>query len=546
MNTFPLRTTSHRLPVYLCLALLTVMSAHAQRRTRAKPAQPKPSPSQPATKPAGPDKSAPQSQQVAAQTGKQIMIRWRGRPGIGRYRLQVARDRDFRDTAFDRAVVGLEYQVELPAGDSFFWRVAPAAQETGEFSAPEPVNLNAIANTTTTASVSTAVLRSPADVGWQAFTGPVLRPQSAPLRGANTMDIVAVNAEGTVFALDGLNGSALWTARYKPNARRGDAPASPSVVFTPVFVRPTASDKMNVVVAFNSGVRALEGETGRELWRASLPGAAQSAMVADLDDDQVTAELAVVTDEPALYFIDARTGKEISHQKLDSAVIGTPVPYITSAARGVALTMTDGLLDVRRMDGTRFRAVRFDVPFTTPPLIVSGPSGALIIIGTEHGLLYLDGVNMKPLGKVSTPDDMPRGRLAAADLNHDNVLEIVAPLKSGGIVVVNAEGHIAWAAAGAGEAYSPVFADVDGDGVLDVLVASDRSFAVGFNGRNGALIWQVDEPKDAAATSGAPALRALTLVDAGANRTLVVSGDQGRTGVRAVGLPNSSVKVAVQ
>src|SRR5437868_8647354 len=169
MNTFPLRTTTHCLLVCLCLALLANVSAHAQPPTPANPAQPKPSPSQPTAKPAEPNKSAPQAQQTAAQTGKQIMIRWRGRSGIPRYRLQVARDRDFRDIVFDRAVVGLEYPVELPAGDSFFWRVAPAAQETGEFSAPEPVNLNAIANTTTTASVSTAVLRSPADVGWQAF-----------------------------------------------------------------------------------------------------------------------------------------------------------------------------------------------------------------------------------------------------------------------------------------------------------------------------------------------------------------------------------------
>src|SRR5205085_3366435 len=414
--------------------------------------------------------------------------------------------RDFRDIVFDRAVVGLEYQIELPAGDAFFWRVAPAAQETGEFSAPEPVSLNQSASTTTNANVSSAVLRSPVDVGWQSFTGAVLRPQSAPLRGANTMDVVAVNTDGTVFALDGVNGSALWTARYKPNARRGDAPAPPSAIFTPVFVRPTANDKMSVVVAFDGGVRALEGETGRELWRASLPSAAQSAMVADLDDDNVTAELALVTDEPALHFVDARTGKEISHLKLDGTAIGAPVPYITSATRGVALSLTDGLLDIRRMDGTRYRAVKFDVPFTTPPLIISGPSGALIVVGTEHGLLYLDGLNLKPLGKVSTPGDMPRGRLAAADLDHDNVLEIVAPLKSGGIVVVSAMGHIAWTAEGAGEAYSPVFADVDGDGVLDVLVASDRSFAVGFNGRNGALIWQVDEPKAAAATSGTPAL----------------------------------------
>ena len=97
-----------------------------------------------------------------------------------------------------------------------------------------------------------------------------------------------------------------------------------------------------------------------------------------------------------------------------------------------------------------------------------------------------------------------------------------------------------------GDAYSPVFADVDGDGMLDVLVASDRSFAVGLSGRNGALVWQVDEPKQAATPGSTTALRALTLVELSANRALVVSGDTAGTGVRAVGLPNSSPKVAAQ
>jgi outer membrane protein assembly factor BamB len=528
--------------IVLALALLT-HSATAQRRTQAKPAQPKPTPSP--AKPAaqnGQNKSAPQTQTPATQVVRRVALRWRGKPGIERYRLQVARDRDFRDIVFDRAVVGLEYQVELPAGDSFFWRVAPAAQETGEYSEPEPVNLN----TSNYAGAPNAVLRSPVDVGWEAFTGPVLRPQAAPLRSANTMDIVAVNADGTVFALDGTNGSAIWTARYRPNAKRGDAPAPPINIFTPVVVRPTASDKMSVVAAFDGGVRALDGETGRELWRASLPSAAQSAVVTDLNDDNIAAELAIVTGEPALHIIDARTGQPISQAKLEGTVIGAPVPYITNATRGVAFTMTSGLLDIRLMDGARYRAVKFDIPFTTPPLIVSGPKGALIVVGTEHGLLYLDGIDLKPLGKITTEGDMPRGRLGAADLDRDGLLEIVAPMKSGSVVVVNAEGHIVWTAPGAGAAYSPVFADVDGDGMLDVLVASDRTFAVGLSGRNGALVWQVDEPKEAATTSGTPELRALTLVNMSENTTLVVSGDTARTGVRAVGLPNRSVKVAAQ
>jgi PQQ-like domain len=474
---------------------------------------------------------------------RRALVRWRGRAGVERYRLQVARDREFRDIVFDRAVIGFEYQVELPPGDNFFWRVAPAAQEAAEYSTPEPVVLNG----STSASVGGLLLRSPTDIGWQAFTGEVLRPQPAPLRGASATDVVAVNAEGTIFALDGVNGSALWTARYKPNARRDDPPVRPSNVFTPIVVRPTENDKANVVVAYDGGIRALEGESGRELWRMPLPGAAQSGVVTDLDNDKVWAELAVVTDEPALHFIDARNGHSISKEKLDGALVGGPIPYLNGAERGVALTLAGGMLDVRRLDGSRYRAVKFDVPFTTPPLVFIGPNGAVVVIGTEHGLLYLNGEELKPLGKVTTPDDGPRGRLTAADLDHDGTPEIVAVMKSGKLVVVGAAGRISWTAAGAGDAYSSSFIDLNGDGVLDVIVPSEHAFAAGYNGRDGTLLWQVDEPKGSqAASANGGALRSLTIIGSSAARPLVVSGDLAHAGVRAVGLPDAAVKVAAQ
>ncbi|MFL6209079.1 MAG: PQQ-binding-like beta-propeller repeat protein [Pyrinomonadaceae bacterium] len=535
MNANP-RRRAHLLLIAALSLVVLAPSILAQRRAAAprKPTTTKPPPAQPT-----PVKVEP------AQTTEGVrraMIRWRGRAGVERYRLQVARDRDFRDIVFDRAVIGFEYQVELPTGDNFFWRVAPAAQEAAEYSTPEAVVL-----TNNAGAGASLMLRSPTDIGWQAFTGEVLRPQPAPLRGASATDVVAVNADGSIFALDGVNGSALWTARYKPNARRDDPPVRPTNVFTPIVVRLTDNDKANVVVAYDGGIRALEGESGRELWRMPLPGAALSGAVSDLDNDKVAAELAVVTDEPALYFIDARNGHGISKEKLDSALVGGPIPYLYGAERGVAVTLASGMLDVRRVDGSRYRAVKFDVPFTTPPLVFIGPNGAIIVIGTEHGLLYLNGEDLKPLGKITTPDDGPRGRLAAADLDHDGTPEIVAVMKSGKIVVIGVAGRITWSAAGAGDAYSSSFVDLNGDGVLDVIVPSEHAFAAGYNGRDGTLLWQVDEPKGSqTAYAGGGALRSLTIIGTGAARPLVVSGDLAHAGVRAVGLPDAAVKVAAQ
>ncbi len=545
MNAIPLRTRL-RLVILVCLALTATVVRAQQRRTQPNTARPKATQTKSLPRQAQPAQMPPA--QVVAR-GKTALVQWRGRPGVSRYRLQVARDHGFQDIVLDRAVMGLSAQVELPQGDAFFWRVAPAAQETGEYSAPASLTVSARAGGTAVSTVG-GVLRSPDDVGWQAFTGDVARPQGAPLRAATTSDVVGVNTAGTVFALDGTNGSALWTARFRPNARRGEEAGPPAAIFTPIVVRATEQERANIVVAYDGGVRALEGETGRELWHAPLAGAAVGGAAADLDNDKLANEVAVVTAEPALYFIDARNGKSLNRVKLEGAVIGAPVPFITGTERGIALALAGGMFDLRRLDGSRFRAVKFDVPFTTAPLVFTGQQGSVVVLGTEHGLLLLRGDNLQALGKIATPGDHPRGRLAATDLDRDGVLEIVALMESGKVAVVSAAGRIVWAVAGAGDAYAPTFVDLDGDGVLDILVASGQTFAQGFSGRDGTLLWQVDEARSGArggSAKGATALRSLALIGAGvAPRPLVVSGDASHAAVRAVGLPNQPVKVAAQ
>jgi outer membrane protein assembly factor BamB len=395
--------------------------------------------------------------------------------------------------------------------------------------------------------VTAALLRPPREVGWQAAIGRVQRPVPARLRANQPPDLVAVNSDGTVYALEGQTGVPLWSARYRAQRQGGGAAAeAPAELFTPLLYAPKEGTA-HVVAAFDGGLRMLEGETGRELWRASLTGRPVSGSVTAFSSDDAP-EIAVVTADPSqLYVFNGTTGGLVSQTKLSAAVIGLPVPFQSGAERGVALSLEGGQLEIRKSDGSRLRGIRFDVPFTTPPLTITSPQGTLIVVGTEHGLLFLNGAKLEPLGRITTENDSPRGRLAAADLDGDLMLEVAMVTKRGRVVVISAAGKIDWAADGARDAYSAIFADLDRDGALDVLVADEGVFARGFSGRDGRLIWQVDdEPKSQPAGGdgdGKRPLRTLALA-AGQGTAFVVSGDLSRGALRAVGLFGAPGRVA--
>jgi outer membrane protein assembly factor BamB len=114
----------------------------------------------------------------------------------------------------------------------------------------------------------------------------------------------------------------------------------------------------------------------------------------------------------------------------------------------------------------------------------------------------------------------------------------------GRVVAVNAvDGKILWESSGTNDAQSVAFADVDGDRVLDILVASGQTFAMALSGRDGSVVWKEDEPALAAnhATSLAP--RSVLAAPHGSG-VLLIGIDPSRTGLRAVAFPRGTVKAA--
>jgi hypothetical protein len=115
-------------------------------------------------------------------------------------------------------------------------------------------------------------------------------------------------------------------------------------------------------------------------------------------------------------------------------------------------------------------------------------------------------------------------------------------------LVSTLDGNVRWFAEGANDAASAAFADLNADGVLDVIVPGGGStFALAFSGRDGTLVMRVEEGGRAGAeqrSGGAP--RSLVVAPALGGGGLLVGGDPGRTGLRAVELPKGSVKTAAK
>ena len=478
---------------------------------------------------------------VARQVPPSVLVRWQGKPGVERYRLQLATDDKFEDIVFDQAVEGRQYVVKgLPPG-SYFWRVAPAAAETSiSYSRPERVQMGS------EQKVEVASVLLPADAtGWRVATGEVLTLAPASLRTGGVVDFVGLGSDGRVFAVDGASGISLWTARYSA-AAAGQGPDGSAVSFAPLVLG-DAQRGASVVVASQGGVRALRGDTGREAWRTSLEGRAAAGVATDLDGDG-SAELVVVAEDPEMFYvIHAATGRVLSKQKLSGKAAGAPYPFAAGGNRGVLLGLKNGRVEFRGGDGQVISESKLDGDVTTAPLVTLRGEMPFMVVGSDNGLWAFSVPELKALGAIRADNDAVRGTLNAADVDGDGHSEIVMVTKRGRVALVNtADGNVRWAAEGAGDAASAAFADVNADGVLDVIVPGGGStFALAFSGHDGSLVMKVEEGgKSGAGQKAGGAPRSLVVAPSLSGGGVLVGGDPGRTGLRAVELPKGSVKTA--
>jgi outer membrane protein assembly factor BamB len=456
-----------------------------------------------------------------------VTLRWGARPGVSRYRLQLANDGNFADIVFDRVVSGHQYSLnDLPPG-RYFWRVAALNARLGEFSSAGVIDIPpraAPVTPTPTPKKSGSATETLHGV-WYAAIGDVASSIVANLRSPSTSEIVAFTTDRRIVALDADSGIALWTFRPRLETPRGAS----QITVEPITV-PTPGGRQNVAVFFGNLAMLVEGKTGRELWRTTLPAPALTAVVSG------TRIFVVDTSLRKLFLIDANAGKLISESLLPQRAVGSPVAINFQRVRAAMIALEDGGLHVVDESGKAIASSNAGSAATTAPLLVRTTRGDLVLVGTRSGLTALTADELRPLGRVSLNDDTPRGTLHAPDLEGDGRAEVVMFTDRGRVAVVNSdEGRIVWQA-DARRAQSAIFRDLNGDRTLDLIMPGGNGFAFALSGRVGSVVWQDDAnaPTNHVAAASPPRLMLALPTTSG---MLLVIPDRNRVGLRALEFP---------
>jgi len=497
---------------------------------------------------ASPSQSQENTQKNGATT---VTVHWASRPGILRYRLQLATDRGFHDIIFDRVVSGNQYRIDDLEPGGYFWRIAPLTAKLGEFSSAAPIEVR-LETETTRPRIEPPISRPEGPLndprqpkppasnsvratgGWRTAIGEVAYPVLAHLRSRDRFALVGTNGAGVTFALDATSGVALWSTGRVSTARAGQ------VQTAPLLIR-LRSGLDNVVVLSGVNVSLIEGTSGREIWKTALPGVANCGAVLS---DKGAAEVLVVDNSlQRLFVLNANDGNILAQVRLPHRIAGRPVVFDEQGNARVLFALDSGHIEVRGRAGTLVRTGDAGSPATTPPLFVIGPRGSLILVGTRSGLTALSADDLRPLGRVAISGDAPRGTLAGVDLNGDGIAEVIMVTEHGRVVAVNAaDGKAVWEVDGGSECEAVAFADVDADGVLDVLMAGGQTFALALSGRDGSVVWRDDEPLSAVANHAtSPPFRSVFAIPS-ATGVLLIGSDPSRTGLRAIEFPKASTR----
>ena len=165
----------------------------------------------------------------------------------------------------------------------------------------------------------------------------------------------------------------------------------------------------------------------------------------------------------------------------------------------------------------------------------------MILVETRDGLTGITAAELKPIGRVTSKQEVSGGTLIAADLNDDGRTEVFVTTPDGYLLAIQGEdGKLLWDTTVKETPQGMAFADLDGDGIKDVIITTTNSFATALSGRDGSPLWKDSDPAESIAKNALQS-RGLVAVPLRSS-VLIVAGDAAHTGLRAIEFPRMTVR----
>jgi outer membrane protein assembly factor BamB len=245
--------------------------------------------------------------------------------------------------------------------------------------------------------------------------------------------------------------------------------------------------------------------------------------------------------------MNSANGQVLSRKSLLARVAG-PVAGSLDQNGQFFIAYETGDIELRDKTGAILRSGSAASPATTGPLVVKARRDNvakrqdMILVDTKEGLTGITAGDLKPLGRVTSKEEMSRGSMVAADLDGDGEAEVLITTQGGYLLAIHSEnGKMLWNTTVNEPPQGMAFADLDGDGVLDVIMTSANSFATALSGKDGSPIWKDAEAFGSVANHANPFPNRGIAVAPLASGVLVIATDASHTGLRAIQFPKASV-----
>jgi outer membrane protein assembly factor BamB len=291
-------------------------------------------------------------------------------------------------------------------------------------------------------------IRPDGQLGWSTRAGGLLAsgPMTADLSGGGSLKVLVIRQDGKVLAIDGESGKSLWNSQT-PKLGVKSKPGADALCGATLALGPLLNGERDVIATTVDGtVRVLNARNGSARWEEALGSGSLAGAVCGQRD--AVGPPAYVADRGARVWTLARSGS--------------------------SLKLVEGGDLLRWTDDGLIAGLRTIMTAGQPPLLVACPTGAYS--GRQAGVCVLQASTLlwryAPGGAIwATP--------AIADVNGDGRSEIIVASidaaeghASGVVTVLSSDGRsLLRLRLPAPIECSPVVADVNGDGRLELLVA---------------------------------------------------------------------------